>query len=104
MNPNPENVIINTDDLSLEFVGADPASAALGCEMELEEAIFDLDDNEGPVGVTVHTEGHRVWLIAADGDDGALDAAIEIFGNYVNENYGHDALEAALNRAAEPRN
>lgn len=93
-----DEVVIDTDDLSLDFLGENAATAASAAEMELEALI---DEGDGS-GVTVHTEASRVWLMCDEGDDGALDEAVEIFGRFVEEHYGNDVLIKALDSAGKP--
>lgn len=94
-----EDVRLNTDELSLTFVGADAEAEVLAAEMELELMVADGDGS----GVTVHSECPTVWLRCNPDDDASLDEAIEIFRNYVVEYYGLGALEAALESAGQPK-
>jgi hypothetical protein len=93
-----EHAIIEVDDLSVEFDCDDAEAFALAAEIDFEGAIADGDGS----GVTVHVEGARVWLVCAEHDDAALDEAIEIFGNFIEENFGNPVLIAALDVAGKP--
>lgn len=95
------DAIINTDDLTIEFLCEDAERCALAAESDLEEAISDAGERDG---IELKVEGARVSMKPLlVSDDGALDAAIEAFADFVIDNFGETVLDAALNRATEPR-